>query len=54
MRPILASAMAIALSAGHQLRALTYPDLGNPQNNDPYKPRPRSKGEKARNRRHRK
>lgn len=48
------SALGLALAAGHQVCTLTCPDLDNPQNNDPYKPRPRSKGEKARNRRYRK
>lgn len=52
MRGRLYSAIALAIPSSHQ--AWTCPDLTNPQNNDPYKPRPRSKGEKARNRRHRK
>ena len=45
------AAVGLAFSAGLQVGALVWPDLNNPQNNDPYKPRQRSKGEKARNRR---
>lgn len=46
----LQSALALALAVGQMAHTLTAPDLNGPEGNDPYKPRPRSKGEKARNR----
>lgn len=54
MSRLMYSAIALALATSVHLPSLACPDSENPQNNDPYKPRPRSKGEKARNRRYRK
>lgn len=52
MRRIVCSAIALALSAGAMLPAITFQG-GTESDRDPYKRKTRSKGEKARNRKRR-
>lgn len=44
------SALALAIAYSH---AWTAPTIASRESGDPHKPRPRSKGEKARNKRNR-